>query len=192
VFRPTHTNTSWDAARFEVCAHRWVHVAEPGFGVAVINDSTYGHDISRSGRATVVRLSLVRAPHIPDPHADQGLHRFTYSLLPGADIVDAVAEGYALNLPLRALPGESTSGQLLTVDNPAVAVESIKLADDRSGDVIVRLYESLGGRATFTVTPGFPVTAAHVCDLLESPVDETALEAIALRPFQVLTLRLSR
>ncbi|TWP49071.1 alpha-mannosidase [Lentzea tibetensis] len=192
VFRPTHTNTSWDAARFEVYAHRWVHVAEPGFGVAVINDSTYGHDISRSGRATVVRLSLVRAPHIPDPHADQGPHRFTYSLLPGADVVDAVAEGYALNLPLRVLPGESASGQLLTVDNSAVAIESVKLADDRSGDVIVRLYESLGGRAAFTMTPGFPTTAAHVCDLLENPVDETSLEAIPLRPFQVLTLRLSR
>ncbi|GLZ34174.1 alpha-mannosidase [Lentzea sp. NBRC 105346] len=192
VYRPTHTNTSWDAARFEVYAHRWVHVAEPGFGVAVVNDSTYGHDISRDGNTTTIRLSLVRAPHIPDPHADQGLHRFTYSLLPGAEIEDAITEGYALNLPLRATAGSSETKPLATTSHPAVVIESIKLADDRSGDVIVRLYESLGGRATFDLNTSFTPKSSAVCDLLENPVDETALEAIALRPFQILTLRLTR
>lgn len=83
-----------------------MHLGEPGYGVAVINDSTYGHDVSRTvredgGTTTTVRLSLVRAPRIPDPEADQGRHRFTYALLPGATLEDAVAEGYALNLPLR-------------------------------------------------------------------------------------------
>ena len=72
VFRPTHTNTSWEYARFEICAHRWIHVAEPGYGVAVSNDSTYGHDVARhsrvgGGTTTTVRLSLVRAPRYPDP-----------------------------------------------------------------------------------------------------------------------------
>lgn len=100
IQRPTHTNTSWEAARFEVSGHRWVHIGEPGYGVAVINDSTYGHDVSRTvredgGTTTTVRLSLVRAPRVPDPEADQGRHRFTYALLPGASIEDAVAEGYS-------------------------------------------------------------------------------------------------
>ncbi|MFP3786328.1 glycoside hydrolase family 38 C-terminal domain-containing protein, partial [Burkholderia sp. SIMBA_024] len=77
VFRPTHTNTSWDAARFEISAHRWIHVAEPGYGVAIANESTYGHDVSRTTRAdggstTTVRLSLLRAPVFPDPEADLG------------------------------------------------------------------------------------------------------------------------
>ncbi|WP_112263448.1 alpha-mannosidase [Lentzea terrae] len=190
VHRPTHTNTSWDAARFEVYAHRWVHVAEPGFGVGVINDSTYGHDITRHGRATVVRLSLVRAPHIPDPHADQGVHRFRYALLPGADVGDTLAEGYALNLPLRVLPGTADHRPLVSIDSDAVAVESVKLADDRSGDVVVRLYECLGGRARFTLTPGFECVRAQVTDLLERPQRTVSLEDIELRPFQILTVRL--
>ncbi|ONI84818.1 alpha-mannosidase [Saccharothrix sp. ALI-22-I] len=202
VHRSTHTNTSWDAARFEVYAHRWVHVAEPGYGVAVLNDSTYGHDIARGSRddggtTTTVRLSLVRAPHSPDPHADQGMHRFTYSLLPAASVADAVAEGYSLNLPLRvAYSAAQPPAALVNVDSPAVVVEAVKLADDRSGDVIVRLYEALGGRATARLSTGFPVTTTEVVDLLERPVpdDASALSGgvISLRPFQVLTLRLGR
>ena len=206
VFRPTHANTSWDAAKFEIYAHRWLHVAEPGFGVAVLNDSTYGHDVTRGtredgGTTTTMRLSLVRAPHSPDPHADQGRHRMTYALLPGASIADAVAEGYALNLPLRVVTGAGddvgpSPAPLVTVDNPAVVVEAVKLADDRSGDVVVRLYESLGGRATATVRAGFPLARAQVVDLLEaSGVDLPAHAGemtVRLRPFQILTLRLSR
>ncbi|NKE59808.1 alpha-mannosidase [Lentzea sp. PSKA42] len=193
VHRPTHVNTSWDAARFEVYAHRWVHIAEPGYGVAVLNDSTYGHDITRNGGVTTVRLSLLRAPHSPDPHADQGMHRFTYSLLPSASIADAVAEGYALNLPLRvAASAARPPAPLVTVDSPAIVVEAVKLADDRSGDVIVRLYESSGGRAVATVRPGFPVAAMEVVDLLERPLHASADFDVSLRPFQVLTLRLRR
>jgi alpha-mannosidase len=192
VHRPTHVNTSCDAARFEVYAHRWVHVAEPGYGVAVLNDSTYGHDITRNGGVTTVRLSLVRAPHSPDPHADQGMHRFTYSLLPAASIADAVAEGYSLNLPLRVATSAQPCTPLVTVDSPAIVVEAVKLADDRSGDVIVRLYESLGGRASGTVRPGFPVAVMEVVDLLERPLHTSADLQVSLRPFQVLTLRLRR
>ncbi|MET9666439.1 glycoside hydrolase family 38 C-terminal domain-containing protein [Streptomyces sp. NPDC006475] len=202
VHRPTHTNTSWEAARFEVYGHRWVHVAEPGYGVAVINDSTYGHDVSRTtredgGTTTTVRLSLVRAPRVPDPEADQGRHRFTYALLPGATVQDAIAEGYALNLPLRVAEAGPVA-PLVTSDNPAVTVEAVKLADDRSGDVVVRLYESLGGRAQATLRPGFALAGAQVNDLLERPLADEAVSCdrdtvtLTLRPFQILTLRLAR
>lgn len=197
VHRSTHANTSWDAARFEIYAHRWMHVAEPGYGVAVLNDSTYGHDVSRVGTTTVVRLSLVRAPHSPDPQADQGKHKFTYALLPGAAIADAVSHGYALNLPLRTVDGGTASVEpLVTVDNPAVIVEAVKLADDESGDVVVRLYESRGGRASALVRTGFPLSGATVVDLLERPLEPASLDdgavSLSLRPFQVLTLRLAR
>ncbi len=200
VHRPTHTNTSWDAARFETCAHRWVHVAEPGYGVAVLNDSTYGHDTGRvphaDGAGTTVRLTLLRAPHSPDPETDQGVHRFRYALLPGASVGDAVAEGLALNLPLRVAAGTAGPVPVVAVDDPAVTVESVKLADDRSGDVVVRLYESHGGRAAGTLTTGFPVARAEVTDLLERPVAAAGAAAgggiaVELRPFQILTLRLS-
>ncbi|MEV4317294.1 glycoside hydrolase family 38 C-terminal domain-containing protein [Actinocrispum sp. NPDC049592] len=196
VFRPTHTNTSWDAARFEIYAHRWVHVAEPGYGVGVLNDSTYGHDISRNGGTTTVRLSVVRAPRCPDPHADQGKHVLTYSLLPGASISDTVTEGYALNLPVRVVQGSTAPAPMVTVDSDAVAVEAVKLADDRSGDVIVRLYESLGGRAEALVRANFPIAGVEVTDLLERRTDTAEVRdggvPVALRPFQILTLRLKR
>ncbi|MFC4607511.1 alpha-mannosidase [Streptomyces maoxianensis] len=203
VHRPTHTNTSWEAARFEVYGHRWVHVAEPGYGVAVINDSTYGHDVTRTtrddgGTTTTVRLSLVRAPRVPDPQADQGTHRFTYALLPGATVQDAIAEGYALNLPLRVAQAAGSIEPVVSSDNPAVTVEAVKLADDRSGDVVVRLYECVGGRAKATLRTGFPLAGAQVTDLLERPLPDEPVTvadggvALALRPFQILTLRLAR
>lgn len=198
VHRPTHTNTSWDAARFEICAHRWLRVAEPGYGIALLNDSTYGHDVTRTphpeGLGTTVRLTLLRAPHSPDPETDQGTHRFTYALLPGAGTGEAVAEGLALNLPLRTAAAPPVP-PLIRVDHPALTVESVKLAEDRSGDVVVRLYESRGGRARGTLSPGFPVERVTVTDLLERPLHEeeegpTSEVAVELRPFQILTLRL--
>ncbi|MFB7307553.1 alpha-mannosidase [Streptomyces sp. NPDC056192] len=198
VHRATHDNTGWDAARFEICAHRWLRVAEPGYGIAVLNDSTYGHDVTRtpheSGLATTVRLTLLRAPHSPDPETDLGTHRFRYALAPGAEVTDAVRAGLALNLPLRAAVAPVVPS-LITTGHPAVTVESVKLAEDRSGDVIVRLYESAGGRAMTTLQVGFPVVQAQITDLLERPLHEATADehglVVALRPFQILTLRLT-
>jgi alpha-mannosidase len=205
VYRPTHTNTSWEAAKFELYGHRWIHVGEPGYGVALLTDATYGHDVGRAtrddaGTTTTVGLSLLRAPRSPDPRADQGTHRFRYALLPGADIAAAVAEGYALNLPLRVAAGRGEPpAPLVTVDGPGATVEAVKLADDRSGDLIVRLYESLGGRAAAVLRPGFPLARAELTDLLERPlpvpmpvVGDDGGIPLTLRPFQILTLRLGR
>jgi alpha-mannosidase len=207
IYRAIHTNTSWDSARFETCAHRWVHVGEAGYGVAVANDATYGHDISRSSRtgrvATVVRLSLLRAPLFPDPEADQGEHTMRCSLLVGASVADAVRDGYRLNLPLREIEGAGPVQPLLTMNNAAIVVEAVKLAEDRSGDVVVRLYEAHGGRARGTLRTAFAVRTVTETDLLERPlVDAGALRTeaddvrdgigVELRPFQIVTLRLSR
>jgi len=224
VHRPTHANTSWDAARFETVAHRWVHVGEVGYGVAVANDSVYGHDVSRTtrddgGTTTLVRLSLLRAPRYPDPDADQGVHRFTFALVPGATIADAVAEGYRLNLPPRHLRGAHGVAPLVVLDHPAAVVEAVKLAEDRSDDVVVRVYEAHGSRARARLSFGFPVASVQEVDLHERPVemprvlrssgdgedessasaDDSRAEAgrgtrwgLELRPFQVVTLRVCR
>lgn len=202
IFRPTHTNTSWDAARFEISCHRWIHVAEPGYGVAIANETTYGHDVSRTtrpdgGTTTTARLSLVRGPQSPDPEADQGTHRITYALVPGATIEDAVSAGYELNLPLRVVQGsaEGAVAPLVSLDGMAARIEAVKLADDESGDVIVRVYESLGGRATTRLRASFPVASAEIDDLLERPLGPADVEpdgsvGLRLRPFQVVTIRL--
>ncbi|GAB3882473.1 glycoside hydrolase family 38 C-terminal domain-containing protein [Kibdelosporangium lantanae] len=197
VFRPTHTNTSWDAAKFEICAHRWLHLAEPGYGVALANDSTYGHDVTRTARTTTVRASLLRAPRFPDPRTDHGPHRFRHALVAGASIPDAVREGYRVNLPVRTVTGSRSVAPLVAVDNPNVVVEAVKLADDRSGDVVVRLYEAAGGRARARLVAGFDVSEVVSTDLLERrwdrSVDHEVVEGavpISLGPFEVLTLRM--
>ncbi|MEJ5945984.1 glycoside hydrolase family 38 C-terminal domain-containing protein [Pseudokineococcus basanitobsidens] len=211
--RPTHVNTTWDAARFEVCAHRFVHVAEPGYGVAVVNDSTYGHDVARhpregGGTTSTVRLSLLRAPRFPDPDTDQGVHVLRAALVVGAGVADAVREGYALNLPERRVPGGRAVAPVVRVEDEsapgAVVVEAVKLADDASGDVVVRLYEALGGRARARLVPGFAAAGVEEVDLLERPAPadvrgalhdeqlDDGAAVLALRPFQVVTLRLRR
>ena len=208
VHRPTHDNTSWDAARFETYCHRFVYVAEAGYGVALVNEATYGYDARRRTRAdggttTTVRMSVVRAPRSPDPRADRGRHRRRFALIPGATVADAVAEGYTINLPVRITSGRGAVPlpPLVDVAGRAAVVEAVKLADDRSGDVVVRLYESLGGRARSALHTSFPVAAADVVDLLERPTGEAltvtstadgAAIPVALRPFQVLSVRLRR
>ncbi|MFR0355753.1 alpha-mannosidase [Streptomyces sediminimaris] len=205
-WRPTHTNTSWEAAKFEACNHRFLHIEEPGWGVSLVNDSTYGHDITRGvrtdgdrGTTTTVRVSLLRAPRFPDPETDQGVHRFRHALVPGADIADAVREGWRINLPERRVTGAGEVAPLVAVDRDAVVVTAVKLADDGSGDVIVRLHEAHGARTRATLTAGFPPAGAVVTDLLERPLAEAAAPdrdgpavRLSLRPFELVTLRLAR
>lgn len=212
IERPTHTNTSWDAARFETVAHRWVRVAEPDFGVAVTNDSTYGHDVTRQARAgggtsSTVRLSLIRSALFPDPEADRGRHRLRVGLVAGAQVLQAVTEGYRMNLEERLVHEVAIDevDPLVSVDLPGVVVEAIKVAEDGSGDVVVRLYEALGRRARARLTVGFPSRSVVETDLLERAVvadpvitqtsrsDEGVLSTdLSLRPFQLVTLRIAR
>ncbi|MEU9115363.1 glycoside hydrolase family 38 C-terminal domain-containing protein [Streptomyces sp. NPDC048483] len=206
LYRPTHTNTSWEAAKFEACAHRFVQAEEPGWGVALVNDCLYGHDVTRTvrddgdrGTTTTVRLSLLRAPRFPDPETDQGRHRFRYALAPGATLADAVREGHRINLPERRITGAGPVAPLISVDNDATVVTAVKLADDAGGDVIVRLHEAHGGRARTALTTSFALADVVATDLLERPTAEgPAVERegntvrMALRPFQIVTLRLVR
>ncbi|CAD5997158.1 glycoside hydrolase family 38 C-terminal domain-containing protein [Agreia sp. COWG] len=203
IYRPTHVNTSWDAARFETCAHRWVFAAEPGFGVAVANDSTYGHDIGRrtrtdGGTTTTVRESLLRAPTFPDPFADRGKHVFHTSVSITSDVLGAAAAGYRLNLPLREVPGAAMEPVVVS-DSPAIVIEAVKLAEDRSGDVIVRLYEARGSQATGSISFGFDSGEITETDILERLVERHAIVSnekrgvrVKLRAFQLVTLRISR
>ena len=195
VERSTHTNTSWDQARFEVCAHRWADLGEPGYGVALLNDCKYGYDIQGS----VMRLSLLRAPTHPDPAADRGKHGFTYALMPHpGDFRDAgvIAAAEDLNNPLRVVRGGISAGErrsLIEVDTQQVVVEAIKLAED-SDAVVIRLYEAWGGRCRARVRTSLPVSRAFLCDLLERNREE--IEArdgqleLDLTPFKIMTLKL--
>jgi alpha-mannosidase len=198
--RPTHTNTSWDVARFEVCAHRWADLSEPGYGVALMNDCKYGYDI----RGNVMRLSLLRSPGWPDPESDQGAHRFAYALLPHrGDLRTAgvIAEAEALNLPLVAVPGTmpppgpglGAPTPVVACDRPNVSIEAVKRADLEEA-VIVRLCEVWGARGPITLTMSRPVVTAIRTDVLERDVADVAVVdgrvALDLRPFELVTLKL--
>ncbi len=197
VQRPTHRNTSWDWARFETCAHKWVDLSEGGYGVSLLNDCKYGHDI----RDNVMRLTLLRAPTIPDPEADQGEHAFTYSLYPHAGGWEAgtAAEAYRLNDPVIVSKVESQRLQitniqsLISTSSPNIIIETIKRAEDGDG-IIVRFYESQRRRGEVNITAAFPLERVEKVNLLEENQETLTPQGnqvtLFVRPFEIFSLRL--
>jgi alpha-mannosidase len=193
--RPTHEDTSYARAMFEVCAQRWADLGDGKYGVALLNDCKHGYDIHGS----VMRLSLLRAPTHPDPTADRGDHVFTYALMPHrGDFREAgvIAAAEDLNTPLRIVRGDLSAGRrrsLVEVDTPQVVVEAIKRAED-SDATIVRLYESWGGRRRARLRTTLPASRAFLCDLLERDREEVRVREgvidLELTPFKILTLKL--
>lgn len=201
VRRAAHTNTSWEQARFEASTQRWVHVAEGDYGVSLSNDSSHGYDVQltrrEDGHATTrLGVSLLRGPRYPDPVTDQGRHQFALVLRPNASVKDAIADGYALNIPLRSARMAGELQPLAVSDTEGVLIEAVKLAEDGSGAVIVRLYESLGTHREANVHFGFSTGAVQTCDLLERPVGDPAIHrgedggyTLSVGPFQIVTVR---
>jgi alpha-mannosidase len=192
--RPTHFNTSFDVARFEVCAHKWGDLSEAGFGVALLNDCKYGY----ATHGNVLRLSLLRAPKNPDPQADMGQHVFSYALLPHAGTVtesNVIEEAYAFNLPLlvKSSTAAHSSVVIARVDQRSVVIETVKQADDGKG-VIVRLYEAHGGRCRVTLSSDLPFTHAALVNGLEEHQRDLSwgdgAVAFDIAPFQIVSVRL--
>ncbi len=201
IERPTHRNTMWERARFEVYAHRWVDLSEGGYGVSLLNDSKYGHDIHDH----VMRLTLLKSGILPDPNADQGLHRFTYSLLPHmGDWREAqtVRYAYELNVPVLGLRGQARSPvctdkhmpvySFVSTDCPHIVIETVKPAEDGDG-LIVRLYEAHNQRGRGTIIFATNILSACECNLLEETVGEVVFQENKLqfqvRPFEIKTFR---
>lgn len=194
VMRPTHASTSWDAAKFEVCAHGYVDLSEAGWGVAILDDGRYGHGLQTGG----VRVSLLRAAKFPDPEQDHGRHTTTVSLLAhGPGLHEVIAEAEALARPLRRAAGSAATSEapVVEVDHPSVTVSAVKRADDGSGDLVVRLAEVCGGRAAVTLRAPGRIDRASRCTSLEEPqsaIDVTdGIVALTVRPFELVTLRLT-
>lgn len=189
VRRPTHANTSWDAARFEVAAHRFADLSESGYGVALLNDGRYGHHALPSE----LGLTLLRSPAYPHPRADEGEHRFTYALLPHEGdwyAGDVLAEAEDLNAPLaaRALAAAGTmQTQPLRLAGAGVALGALKPVEDGAG-LVLRVYEPYGARGPVAVTAPDGWRVGERVDLLERP----SAGGVALRPFEVASWRLER
>ncbi|MBM7767494.1 alpha-mannosidase [Glutamicibacter nicotianae] len=197
--RVTHVNTSWEAAKFETSMHRFVLAEEPGFGAALVNDSIYGFDVTRDAKdaevTTTIRLSLLRAPRFPDPETDQGVQTHRYGLVIGADVATATAAGALLNSAERVIDGAQGVDPLVEVSGEGLVISSVKLAADRSGDLVVRVYESLGRRASGNLRVNAQIAQASTVSLLEDELDGQRIELadgavpLKLGAFEVRTLR---
>ena len=170
--RPTHFNTSWDYARFEVAAHKWMDISDSNYGVSILNDCKYGH----SARGNKISITLLKSAKFPDCSADMGTHEFTYSLLPhdGTAVSgETVKQANLLNMPPLVLSGKSAAEnkKLFTVNSENVIIDAVKQADNGSG-IILRLHECRGGKARINISSDYDVSSFTPCNLLEEPTGE--------------------
>lgn len=195
--RPTHKNTSWDAAKFEVCAHKWVDISESGYGVAVLNDSKYGF----SAEENTITVSCLRGPTYPNKNADFGKHQFTISLLPHlGDIKQGrvIEEAYTLNQPVEFFDVKKNEGalpdsySLVTCESDTVIVEGIKRCENDDG-LIVRLYEAYNAHSSARITVAEDYSAAYLCDLSENVIRELDLKdrsvTLDMKNFEIETIK---
>ena len=195
--RPTHRNTSVDRAKYEVCAHKWADLSEHSYGFSLLNDSKYGYSCDEGK----LSISLLRSPKWPDPNADMGKHKFTYSVLPHVGSVgeSTVREGYFLNCAPTAIPLGEQVGALPEVLCPVVSeaagfvVETLKQAEDGNG-YILRGYEALGDTESVSLRLGLPAASAELCDLMEKSIAPIAIEdgriSFTAKPFEIVSVRI--
>ncbi len=171
VERPTHWNTSWDYAKFETCAQKWVDLSQRDYGVSLLNDCKYGHDV----KDNIMRITLLKSGIEPDPNADHGHHEFTYSLLPhSGDWYEAntTQEAYELNYPLRAVYTQSPAGSLpeeqsfIKVKGEGVILETVKKSE-KDSSLVLRFYEYGNRRSTVEVELAAELSSVEECNLME-------------------------
>jgi len=196
VERPTTRNTPAEQAQFEVPAYRWADISDAKHGLSLLNDSKYGYD----AKGNVLRLSLLRSPDWPDPHADEGHHEFTYSLYPHAGgWKDAltVRRGYELNYKLIALPFGKHQGTLpaeysfLQAKSDNVIVTAVKKAEDNDA-LIVRFYEWAGKQGDVAIQLPRGATSASETDLMERPLGNLPVSngevKVPTKPYEIKTI----
>ena len=198
IERPTHYNTSWDEAKFEVCGHKWADLSEGGYGVSILNDCKYGWDIF----GNTIRLTLLKAPTRPSMEMDRGNHAFTYSVYPHAGTwrqADTIHQAYQLNVPAVAVQQGIHDGELPAVHSfiqmsaKNVFVEALKLAED-SDEMVVRLCEHYCQRGSVTLTFDKPIKSARECNLVEQdnqPAESKGRAVIfRLDPYELKTFKI--
>ncbi|WP_274363915.1 alpha-mannosidase [Paenibacillus thermotolerans] len=196
--RPTHRNTSWEQAQYEVCGHRWADLSEGGYGVSLLNDCKYGYDVKDG----TLRLSLLRAPRWPDVTADIGEHEFTYSLYPHEGdwrSAHVVRKGMELNHPAAVVAGESAAGalpsaqSLIGLESEHVVLDAVKPAEDGDG-IVLRFYESSGGRGKASLRWPFRFSKAVYVNALEEALSEAepvdGALSLDFRPFEIKSVKL--
>ena len=191
--RPTHRSRLYDSDRFEVCNQRYSALCDESHGAAVLNDCKYG--ISMNGNA--LQLTLLRAPASPEMRADNGRHTFTYAFTcwEGSFLnCPVVREAYDLNVPMRVCDGSLDGFSVFFPDADNVFIDTVKPAEDGSGDIILRIYEAKRADTRCTLSINVPIHGVWDCDMLENKLKALPLEGgkvdLAFHTFEVKTLRL--
>lgn len=190
VERPTHRSRTYDRQRFEVCNHRYTALCDNGHGCAVLNDCKYGVGVEQNS----IELTLLRAAASPEMASDQGVHHFRYGFTAwNTSFAEApvVWQAAAFNDPLLAEDGALQAFSAFSADRANVMVDTVKPADDGSGDWVLRLYEGKKADTVFRLQSDLPIEALTPCDLLEQPTGAPLAPDAALhvRPFEVSTYR---
>ena len=194
VTRKVHTNTSWDKARFESCAQKWMDFSEGNYGVSLLNDCKYGHSV----RDGVIGLTLIKCGVEPNPNADVEVHTFTYALMPHAGswkTAGTVAEAYKLNQPVYAVEGGQPGNtfSFASVAQKNVILETVKQAENGDGTVL-RLYEAENARTKTALTLPAGVKHAYETNLLEEIQTELPVAdgkvSFMMKPFEIKTILL--
>ncbi len=197
-------------AKFEVCCHKFADLSEHGYGVSILNDSKYGFATC----GNLMRLSLLRAPKAPDAHADMGRHHIRWAILPHQGILGSttVRTAFNFNNPLRLVQAPKTlnasafAAPIKLTGATSLILDTIKRGEDdedvsqgellkRKGkSVILRIYESLGGKSKGMIETTLHVKKVWKTNALEDDEEELVIEngkvEIELRPFEVATFRL--
>lgn len=194
VRRATHRNTTWDIARFEVCAHKWADVSEAGYGFSVMNDCKYGYSVDENSMA----LTLLKSATNPNPIADQEVHHFTYSILPHEGDwreANTPEKAYMLNIPVLTGCGAGEKTALpafVQLDKNNVMMEVVKQQMDGE-DTILRLYECFGKRTEVTMTLGWDPESVKRVNMLEDELEDVAFDArevrFTVRPYEIVTFK---
>ena len=188
--RPTHRNTSWDRAKFEICAHRFMDLSDADYGVALLNDCKYGHKVLEN----VLDLNLLRSSYHPDPTADRGAQQFTYSVFPHTGRLEdssVVSEAHALNQPPLVLAGKVGLPLPCTVSGKGVILDVLKKAE-REDAWVVRLYEPVGRAASCVLRLRDAAAQLWEAGIMEDTQEQVAAEddvaALTLKPYEIRTL----
>ncbi len=197
IERPTTRNTPAEQGKFEVPALQWGDISDAKHGFSLLNDCKYGYD----AKGNVLRLSLLRSPEWPDPHADEGLHEFTYSMYahPGTwKEAETVRRGYELNYDLLAMQAAKHPGTLkdehsfLQVQPENVVLTAVKKAED-DGSLILRFYEWAGKESDVKIVLPPGAQSASETDLMERPIRDLALQGgtvtVHTKPYEIKTIR---
>ena len=192
VERPTVRNTSWDCAKFEVCAHKWADISDGGYGIALMNDCKYGYNCEDS----TMTLTLLKSSVYPNPDADRGINKFTYSIVPHSGDYRAAKIpqlAYSLNNPVKVINRKSKFPEkpIVSADKENIITEVLKKAEDRD-TLIVRMYDCYNRMESVNVKFGFDVKEVYICDLMENRLQK--LDAVnnnvtlKINNFEIVTL----